>query len=124
MTRSPIGRELAAATLESLHGEPGATLAPRALHAWAVGAQGRSDGVRAETDVALADAQAAGDPLLELDVLQHVSAARDEIGVATQTDWALLEEALAAGRWHHVVVAGRIRAILESETTWVRHCRD
>ena len=111
-------RQLAAATLESLHGEPAATLARlRALHAWAVGAQGRSDGVRAETDVALADAQAAGDPLLELDVLQHVSAARDEIGEAGETDWALLEEkALAVGRWHHVVVAGRIRAILQSDT--------
>ncbi len=81
------------------------------------GAQGRSDGVRAETDVAWADAQAAGDPLLELDVLQHVSAARDEIGEAGETDWALLEEkALAAGRWHHVVVAGRIRAQFQADT--------
>ncbi len=34
-----------------------------------------------------------------------------------ETDWALLEEkALAVGRWHQVVVAGRIRAILQSDT--------
>ena len=105
--RSPACTASRAATLARL----------RALHAWAVGAQGRSDGVRAETDVAWADAQAAGDPLLELDVLEHVNAARDEIGEAGETDWALLEEkALAVGRWHQVVVAGRIRAVLQSDT--------
>jgi class 3 adenylate cyclase len=116
--RFPEAEELTAATIASLHGEPGATLARlRALHAWAVSAQGRSDGVRAETDLAWADAQAAGDPVLELDVLEPVNAARDEIDEAGETDWALLEEkALAAGRWHQVVVAGRIRAIIQADT--------
>ena len=112
--RFPEAEQLTATTLAVLVGEPGSTLARlRALHAWAVGAQGRSDGVRAETDLAWADAQAANDPLLELDVLEHVSAARDEIEEASEGDWALLEErARAVGRWHQVVVAVRIRAEL------------
>jgi class 3 adenylate cyclase len=115
--RFPEAEELTAATLAGLPGESGATLARlRALHAWAVGAQGRSDGVRAETDRAWADAQAAGDPLLELDVLEHINAARDEIDEAGETDWALLEEkALAAGRWHQMAVAGRIRVVIRAD---------
>lgn len=102
--------QLTATTLERLHDEAGPALARlRALHAWAVGAQGRSDGVRAESDLAWADAQAAGDPVLELDVLEHVSAARDEIEEASEADWALLEQkARAIGRWRQVVVAVRI----------------
>ena len=45
------------------------------------------------------------------------SAARDEIGEAGETDWALLEEkALAVGRWHQVVVAGRVRAMHRADT--------
>ncbi|MBA2644649.1 MAG: AAA family ATPase, partial [Solirubrobacterales bacterium] len=116
--RFPEAEELTAATLARLQNEPAAAVARlRALHAWTVGAQGRSDGVRAETDLALADAQAAGDPVLELDVLEHVNAARDEIDEAGEADWALLEaKALAVGRWHQVVVAGRIRAVLLSDT--------
>jgi hypothetical protein len=67
--------------------------------------------------VAWADALAAGDPFLELDVLEHVNAARDEIDEAGETDWALLEEkALAAGRWHQVAVAGRIRAVILADS--------
>ncbi|HYI66857.1 MAG TPA: adenylate/guanylate cyclase domain-containing protein [Candidatus Limnocylindrales bacterium] len=109
--------QLTAATLARLANQPGASLARlQALHAWTVGAQGRTDGVRAETDLAWADARATGDAILELDVLEHVNAARDEIGEAGLTDWALLEEkALAIGRWHQVVVAGRIRAVLLSD---------
>jgi hypothetical protein len=116
--RFPEAEELTAATLARLRNEPAAALARlRALHAWTVAAQGRSDGVRAEADLAWADAQAAGDPVLELDVLEHVNAARDEIGEAGVTDWALLEaKALALGRWHQVVVAARIRAVLLSDT--------
>jgi hypothetical protein len=110
--------ELTAATIAKLAHEPAATSARlRAMHAWAVGAQGRSDGVRDETDVAWAQAQAANDPLLELDVLEHVNAARDEIGEAGAEHWALLEEkALAVGRWHQVVVAGRVRAVILADT--------
>jgi class 3 adenylate cyclase len=110
--------ELTASTLRLLVGEPAAHLARlHALHAWSVAAQGRSDGVRAETDLAQASAEAAGDPGLELDVLEHISSARDEIDDADEADWARLEEkALAIGRWHQVVVAGRIRAVLQADS--------
>jgi hypothetical protein len=106
--------ELTAATLQRLPERPPERRARlQALHAWSIGAQGRSDGVRAETDLAWATAEAAGDPALEVDVLQYVNAARDEIEEATESDWALLEEkAVAAGRWSQVVVAGRIRGEL------------
>jgi len=109
--------ELTAGTIAQLSGEPAAAARLRAMHAWSVAAQGRSDGVREETDLAWADARAAGDPLLELDVLEHVNVARDEIGEAGEGQWALLEEtALAVGRWHQVVVAGRIRAAILADT--------
>ena len=116
--RFPEAEQLAATTLAQLATEPGPALARlRALHAWAVGAQGQSDGVRAETDLAWADAQAANDPVLELDVLEHVNAARDEIGEAGERHWALLEEkALTVGRWHQVAVAGRIRGVLQADS--------
>ena len=116
--RFPEAEALTAATLAGLPGESSATLARlRALHAWSVGAQGRRDGVRVETDLAWADAQAAGDPLLELDVLEHISAARDEIDEAGEADWSLLEEkALAVGRWHQVAVAGRIRGAILADS--------
>jgi class 3 adenylate cyclase len=109
--------QLTADTLARLADEPGALRARlHALHAWSVSAQGRSDGVRAETDTARAAAAAAGDPDLELDVLEHVNAARDEIDEAGADDWALLEEkALAIGRWHQVAVASRIRAVFEAD---------
>jgi len=45
-----------------------------------------------------------------------VCAARDEIDEAGESDWALLEaKAVAAGRWHQVAVAGRVRAILHAD---------
>jgi hypothetical protein len=82
-----------------------------ALHAWAVAAQGRDDGVLDETDVARAMAARAGDPFVQLDVLDHTSAARDELDAASEADWAELEErARSLGAWRHVVAAARIRA--------------
>jgi class 3 adenylate cyclase/tetratricopeptide (TPR) repeat protein len=110
--------ELTAATIRRLDGQPAAHLARlHALHAWSVAAQGRSDGVREETDLAQAAAETAADPELDLDVLEHISAARDEIDDADEADWARLEEkALAIGRWHQVVVAGRVRAVLQADS--------
>ena len=98
-------------TLESLEGEPDALRARlHALHAWAVAAQGRAEGVVAEADAARAMARAA-DPLVELQVLEHTNAARDEVDEATVGDWAELEErARALGAWQQVVSAARIRA--------------
>ncbi|MGH2418314.1 MAG: hypothetical protein ACRDFY_08280, partial [Candidatus Limnocylindria bacterium] len=110
--------QLTADTLARLADAPDALRARlQALHAWSIAAQGRSDGVRAETDLAMAAAESAGDPVLELDVLEHINAARDEIDEAGLADWALLEEkALAIGRWHQVAVASRIRAVIEADT--------
>jgi class 3 adenylate cyclase/tetratricopeptide (TPR) repeat protein len=86
-----------------------------ALHAWARGASGLTDGVAEEADAALAAARAAGDPERELDVLEHWCAARDELDVASEDDWAQLEEgARRLGHWHQVVVAARVRAMHRS----------
>jgi hypothetical protein len=86
-----------------------------ALHAWAVSAQGRSDGVLEEVALARELARGSGDPMVVLEVLEHTSSARDEIGVSTDEDWAELERsAREVGAWHQVVVAGRIRAIYRS----------
>ena len=55
------------------------------------------------------------DPHHELDVLEHWCAARDELDVASDDDWAQLEErARSLGRWHQVVVAARVRAMHRS----------
>jgi hypothetical protein len=82
-----------------------------ALHAWALAANGQPDGVLEEADAALAAAVAGGDPLRELEVLEHRTTARDEVGAASQSDWEQLEaRALALQRWHQAVVAGRVRA--------------
>ena len=109
--------ELTGATLARLADASDAVRAPlHALHAWAVSAQGREDGVAAEADRATEAVAGTGDPLLELDVLEAVNAARDEIGIATADDWARLEtKALAAGRWHQVVVAGRTRGVMHAD---------
>jgi len=99
-------------TLTSVAGAPERLRARlHALHAWAVSAQGRVDGVLDETVLARAMAARSGDPLLELQVLEHTSAARDELDAASEDDWAELEErARALGAWHQVVAAARIRA--------------
>ena len=97
--------------LGSSAGDP-ATARLHALHAWSLAANGQPDGTVAEADAALAAARDGGDPQRELDVLGHWSAARDEVGVAAESDWELLEQqALALGRWSQVVTAGRVRAM-------------
>lgn len=111
--RFPEAEELTARTLQRLAGEPPVRLARlHALHAWAIGAQGGSEGVHDEAELAWTTALGSGDAVLELDVLEHVNAARDEIGEASTEHWALLEEkAVAAGRWHQVAVAARVQAV-------------
>ena len=110
--------ELAARTLEQLaDAPPGLRARLHAMHAWAVSAEGRTEGVRDETDVAMAAAMASGDPAVEVDVLEHVASARDEIGDAGVSIWQELEtKARAIERWHSVVVAGRVLGYYEAET--------
>ena len=104
---------LTAETLDKLSGQPAAQLARlQALHAWTVAAQGREDGVLAELEVAREGARAASDPYVELDVLDHSSAAQDEIDASSAAAWAELEDrARALGAWGHVVRAARSRAM-------------
>jgi hypothetical protein len=104
---------LTADTLQKLAGQPVAGLARlHALHAWTVAAQGREDGVLAEIEIAREGSRAAGDPYVELDVLDHSSAAQDEIDASSASAWAELEErARALGAWGHVVSAARSRAM-------------
>lgn len=83
-----------------------------ALHAWSVSAQGRSDGVLEEVAAARGIADRTADALVGLAVLDHTSAARDEVGAATEEDWAELERrARELGAWHHAVAAARVRAV-------------
>ena len=115
--RFPEAEALCADALARLAGEPPARLARlHAMHAWSIGAQGRSDGVHDEAEGAWAAAQHSGDSALELDVLEYVNAARDEIGEASEEHWALLtEKALAVGRWHQVAVASRVQAVMQAD---------
>jgi hypothetical protein len=108
--------QLMSDTLTGLAGAPeGLRARLHALHAWAVSAQGRDDGVLGETVMARAMAARAGDPLLELHVLEHTNAARDELDAASEDDWAELEErARALGAWHQVIAAARIRATYQA----------
>jgi class 3 adenylate cyclase/tetratricopeptide (TPR) repeat protein len=105
--------KLTSDVLTRLAGEPDALLARlHALHAWTVSAQGREDGVLEEVALARAMARATGDPYLELDVLDHASAAEDEVDASSDANWAELESrARALGAWRHVVTAARIRAM-------------
>jgi tetratricopeptide (TPR) repeat protein len=107
---------LTAQTLARLAGEPDALLARlHALHAWTVAAQGRDDGVLAEVELAREMARRAEDPSLELDVLDHSAAARDEVDAASDAEWAELEErARSLGAWSHVISASRVRAVYTS----------
>ncbi len=99
---------LTAETLARLSGEPSTNLARlHALHAWSIGAQGRSEGVHDEAEQAWATALGSGDAGLELDVLEHVNAARDEIDEASTDHWALLEEK---------AVAARVQAVMQADT--------
>ncbi len=105
--------QLMADTIERLADTPEERRARlHALHAWAVSTQGRSDGVLEEAGLARELANRSGDPMVVLEVLEHTSAARDEVGVATDEDWAELEHsARELGAWHQVIVAGRIRGM-------------
>ncbi len=116
--RFPEAESLTANTLARLAGEPPTRLARlHALHAWSIGAQGRSDGVEDEAELAWAAAQTSGNAALELDVLEHVDGARDEIGEASEAHWALLaDKALAIGRWHQVAIGGRVQAVMQADT--------
>ncbi len=88
-----------------------------ALHAWSLGANGIADGVLEEADAAQA-AAAGADPLVELDILEHVTSARDELGIVHAAEWAVLEaRALELGRWPLAAVAGRVRAVMEADTS-------
>ncbi|HEU5324493.1 MAG TPA: hypothetical protein VFV59_01275, partial [Candidatus Limnocylindria bacterium] len=50
--------------------------------------------------------------VLELEVLEHAGAARDEVDVATPADWERIEElARELGRWSQVASAARVRAV-------------
>jgi tetratricopeptide (TPR) repeat protein len=107
---------ITADTLARLAGEPDALLARlRALHAWTVAAQGRDDGVLAEVELARETARRADDPYVELDVLDHAAAARDELDASSDAEWAELEErARTLGAWRHVISAARVRAVYTS----------
>ncbi len=107
---------LAADTVERLSGEPDALLARlHALHAWTVAAQGRDEGVLDEVEKARDMARSTEDPYVELDVLDHSNAARDEIDASSEADWAELEtRARELGAWRHVVTAARVRAMYRS----------
>ena len=98
--------------LVRLAGQPDAILARlHALHAWTVSAQGREDGVLEEVALARGMARATDDPYLELDVLDHASAAEDEVDASSDANWAELESrARELGAWRHVVTAARVRA--------------
>ena len=115
--RFPEAEALTADALARLSTEPPAALARlHALHAWSIGAQGRSEGVHDEAEQAWAAAQQSGNTALELDVLECVNAARDEIDEASEAHWALLaEKALAAGRWHQLAVAARVQAVMQAD---------
>lgn len=86
------------------------------LHAWAVSAQGRDDGALAEADAAAALASRADDPGLELDVMEHRTATRDELGEVEPDAWRQLgERAEALGRWRQAVIGFRIHGQLTAD---------
>ena len=105
--------QLAADTLDRLADQADILLARlHALHAWARAAQGQEAGVLEESELARAMARRAGDPWVELDVLDHTNAARDEVDATTEDEWVTLEErARQLGAWHHVISAARVRAV-------------
>jgi class 3 adenylate cyclase len=90
----------------------GMTARLHALHAWSLAANGQPEGTAAEADGALAAAKEFADSGWELDVMGHWCATRDELDLATEGDWEMLEErALALERWSQVVIASRVRAM-------------
>ena len=96
--------------------EPGGLSRLMGLHAWAVSAQGRNDGALEEADAAAALASTAGDPGLELDVMEHRTATRDEIGEVEPEVWRQMAgRALALGRWRQAVIGTRIDGLLTAD---------
>ena len=112
--RFPEATASTAEALAALGGAPSDPLLARlhALHAWSRAAHGEQEGVAEEAELALAAVRAGGDAERELEVLEHWCAARDELGLAGEADWELLEDrARLLERWPQVVVAGRVRAL-------------
>ncbi|MGH2798135.1 MAG: ATP-binding protein, partial [Thermoleophilaceae bacterium] len=111
LTRAAIER-LAASGAD----EPAGTSRLMALHAWAVSAQGRDDGALDEVNRASALAAEVGDPTLELEVLEHRTATRDELDDVDPAAWEELgRRAVALGRWRQAVIAARISATMSAE---------
>ncbi len=117
--RFPEAEELtqrALALLTDADHAPG-TARLMALHAWAVATQGRDEGVADEARRARDIGASIGDPVLEVDLLEHYAATTDELDMPSEGVWdELHERALAAGRWRQAAIAGRVRALLLTET--------
>jgi class 3 adenylate cyclase/tetratricopeptide (TPR) repeat protein len=91
--------------------EPAGRSRLMALHAWSVSALDLTDGVLDEARAAEELAATVGDPTLELDVLEHVTSARGEVGTMDPDAWSeIARRALALGRWQQAAIATRIRA--------------
>ncbi len=88
-----------------------------ALHAWAVAAQGRDEGAGDEARRAREIGASIEDPVLEIDLLEHYAATIDELDMPSEGVWdELHQRALAAGRWRQAAIAGRVRALLLTDT--------
>ncbi len=117
--RFPEAAAVCEAGIEHLGGGPPTPLTARldALAAWALAANGESDGLAARADAAWLAVETGHDPIRQLDVLECRTAARDELDPAGPDDWVLMEErARGLERWHQVAVAGRVRATFVSWT--------
>lgn len=112
--RFPEATDITQQAIDQLAGSAPDPLLARlhALHAWSVAANGGVDGVLAEIDAAWAVACEAGDPSLELDILEYRCMTRDELDLAGHEDWALFaERARALERWQQVALASRVLAM-------------
>ena len=98
------------------HTDPADLSRLHALHAWAVAAQGRDEGALDEAAAAMALARESGDPVVELEVLEHSLATGDELDHADPTGWAeVSERSLALGQWRLAVVSSRVHALYLSD---------
>jgi class 3 adenylate cyclase len=114
--RFPQAEELASETMRRLeergYDEPAALSRLHGLHAWAVAAQGRDEGVLDEAAAAVELAAESGDPVAELEALDHRLTTADERDLAAPEGWAeLAARALALGHWRLSVVSSRVHAI-------------
>ena len=117
--RFPEAEALTFAALERLNGtgETAGIARNMALHAWAVAAQGRNEGAGDEARRAREVSVTVGDPILEVDVLEHFAATLDELDEADSGVWDELgERAMAAERWRQATIATRIRGVLKADT--------